>query len=387
MPEEKDYYAVLGVSSHTDRKAIAAAYERLARKYHPDLTREPDDPERMRQLDEAFDVLDDAAKRADYDRLRVASSEPTPGAPSAPPSHAKPRIRRLPRQLFRGLLTLTGAGIVIAMVYALVLFLVGDNGGVAIGEEVTTSSGLKYVELALGTGESPKPGQTIVVNYTGTLEDGTQFDSSFDRGQPGEFIVGRLIDGFDEGVSTMKIGGKRKLIIPPQLGYGAEGAGGGIIPPNATLIFEVELLAIRPEPTPLPEIAPATPPPVTGQEITAGTGLKYIDIQVGTGATPQSGQTLSVHYTGWVQSNGSKFDSSLDRGEPFTFVIGVGQVIDGWDQGIATMQVGGKRRLIIPPELAYGEQGFPPKIPANATLVFDVELLDVQTASPATNGP
>jgi FKBP-type peptidyl-prolyl cis-trans isomerase len=111
---------------------------------------------------------------------------------------------------------------------------------------VTTDSGLKYVVLNEGTGATPKTGQTVVVHYTGTLEDGTKFDSSRDRGQPFSFKlgVGQVIKGWDEGLSTMKVGDRRKLTIPPELGYGARGAG-GVIPPNATLVFDVELLKIN----------------------------------------------------------------------------------------------------------------------------------------------
>jgi peptidylprolyl isomerase len=111
----------------------------------------------------------------------------------------------------------------------------------------TTASGLKYIDEVVGTGASPKAGQQVTVHYTGTLTDGSKFDSSRDRNQPFTFVIGRgqVIKGWDEGVLTMKIGGKRHLIIPADLGYGARGAGGGLIPPNATLIFDVELLGVQ----------------------------------------------------------------------------------------------------------------------------------------------
>lgn len=115
---------------------------------------------------------------------------------------------------------------------------------------------------------------------------------------------------------------------------------------------------------------------------TTSSGLMISDSTVGTGATPETGQTCVMHYTGWLfedGAKGAKFDSSHDRSEPFEFTIGRGQVIGGWDEGVATMQVGGKRTLTIPPELGYGARGAGGIIPPNATLVFDVELLDVKT--------
>ena len=115
--------------------------------------------------------------------------------------------------------------------------------------------------------------------------------------------------------------------------------------------------------------------------VTTSSGLKYIDVKVGTGASPQTGQTCVMHYTGWLYENGkkgAKFDSSVDRGQPFEFKIGVGQVIRGWDEGVATMKTGGKRTLIIPPSLGYGARGAGGVIPPNATLLFDVELLAVK---------
>jgi peptidylprolyl isomerase len=118
-----------------------------------------------------------------------------------------------------------------------------------------------------------------------------------------------------------------------------------------------------------------------GKTMTTPSGLKITDSKVGTGATPQPGQICVVHYTGWLYKDGvkgAKFDSSVDRGQPFEFPVGKHQVIAGWDEGVATMKVGGKRTLVIPPELGYGARGAGGVIPPNATLIFDVELLDVK---------
>ena len=112
------------------------------------------------------------------------------------------------------------------------------------------------------------------------------------------------------------------------------------------------------------------------QSVTTASGLEYVDLLVGTGAQPANGDTVSVHYTGWL-TNGKKFDSSVDRGEPFEFPVGRGRVIRGWDEGVGSMKVGGKRRLTIPPQLAYGDRGAGGVIPPGATLVFEVELLGI----------
>jgi len=137
------------------------------------------------------------------------------------------------------------------------------------------------------------------------------------------------------------------------------------------LTLLLTLLALNASATsaPSPETAPAT--------ITTASGLQYVDTVVGTGASPVAGKRVTVHYTGTLE-NGRKFDSSRDRGQPFTFVIGRGQVIRGWDEGVMGMQVGGQRKLIIPSALGYGSRGVPGVIPPGATLLFDVELLDVQ---------
>lgn len=128
--------------------------------------------------------------------------------------------------------------------------------------------------------------------------------------------------------------------------------------------------------------APSGIPEVAGDTITTESGLKYIDLKVGGGATPTAGQLVSAHYTGWL-TDGSKFDSSRDKERPIQFPIGQRRVIPGWDEGLMSMAVGGRRILIIPPELAYGARGRPPQIPPNSTLVFDVELVAVADAPAA----
>ena len=224
-------------------------------------------------------------------------------------------------------------------------------GGASTGSETltTTASGLKYADLVVGTGDTPAVTDLVTVHYTGTLDNGTVFDASRNHGGPASFPLNRVIKGWTEGVSTMKVGGIRKLIIPPDLGYGAQGAGNGVIPANATLTFIVELIEV-------PKV-------------------KIEDTQSGTGAAAKDGDQITVDYTGKLQ-DGTVFDSSVGK-TPFQFTLGAGQVIPGWDQGLLGMKVGGKRTLTIPPSLAYGDQGAGGVIPPNATLIFDVELISI----------
>jgi peptidylprolyl isomerase len=217
------------------------------------------------------------------------------------------------------------------------------------GNLITTASGLKYEDIVMGTGASPAPTDMVTVHYTGTLQDGSVFDASRAHGGPVSFPLNGVIKGWTEGVGSMKVGGTRQLVIPPDLGYGARGAG-DVIPPNATLTFIVELLDIP--------------------------SVKIEDTQLGTGAEAVPGKTLSVHYTGKLE-NGTVFDSSVGK-EPLTFTLGGERMIPGFVQGVTGMKVGGKRTITIPPSLGYGEQGAGDAIPPNSTIIFELELVDVK---------
>lgn len=133
-----------------------------------------------------------------------------------------------------------------------------------------------------------------------------------------------------------------------------------------------------PMPSPTPSLPPVDPTFLPEDAPKTTYGVRYVDLKEGTGASPQQGQTCVVHYTGWLKENGKKFESSLDRSQPYEFKFMTGSVIRGWDEGIATMKVGGKRKLEIPPNLAYGESGAAGVIPSNATLIFDIELLAIK---------
>tara|TARA_Y100001970_G_scaffold80562_1_gene102297 strand:- start:1097 stop:2014 length:918 start_codon:yes stop_codon:yes gene_type:complete len=236
------------------------------------------------------------------------------------------------------------------------------------GTLITTASGLQYEIIKMGDGEKPNATDKVEVHYHGTLEDGTVFDSSVERGQTISFPLNRVIKGWTEGVQLMPVGSKFKFIIPPELGYGDRGAG-AVIPPNATLIFEVELFSIE---KPFIDTDFSLP----AEEKVLDSGLRYLDHVTGDGDAIEVGQEAIVHYSGYL-ADGTKFDSSHDRGQPFSFPLGQGRVIKGWDEGVVGMKKGGKRTLIIPPELGYGERGAGGVIPPNAMLMFEVELVDI----------
>ncbi|HEY4798649.1 MAG TPA: FKBP-type peptidyl-prolyl cis-trans isomerase [Bacteroidia bacterium] len=243
---------------------------------------------------------------------------------------------------------------------------------IELNKEYTTASGLQYKITKKGAGKKANPGDQVSVHYAGTLTDSakTKFDSSRDRGQPFSFALGagQVIKGWDEGIALLHVGDVAVLTIPSSLGYGDRAM--GKIPANATLVFEVELMDVKEAPKPWD---------VKGLKIdSTANGLKYIVIKKGSGPKAANGQKVSVHYTGFLGDGTWKiFDSSVQRGQPIQFGLGSGQVIKGWDEGIALMNAGEKMRLIIPYQLGYGEEGHPPVIPQKATLIFDVELVSI----------
>ena len=255
-----------------------------------------------------------------------------------------------------------------------------EEGGIPESFEgfdyTTTESGLAIAVTEEGTGEAAEAGDIVRVNYTGMLADGTVFDSSEGR-DPFRFMLGQgqVIPGWDEGIAMLQEGGQARLIIPPDLAYGEAGAGAAI-PPNATLFFEVELVEIL-------EGGPQTPTEVDADDLeTTESGLQYAVLEEGSGDTPELGQPVRVHLTMWLE-DGTRISSTLDEGEPATFPLREGQLFPGLVEGIAMMQVGETRQLIIPPDLAFGEQGAG-GLPPDTTLIIEVELLELLQAPPAT---
>lgn len=225
-----------------------------------------------------------------------------------------------------------------------------------IPNTIDTPSGLQYQDIKIGSDAKPIFADVVTVNYILYLSDGTKVDSSTG---PFEITIGRddAVAGLDEALLTMKVGGQRRIIVPPYLGYGSDGKTPSI-PGDATLIYYVELLGIKSVAT------------------TTASGLKYVDLDPGTGEVVAVGDTVKVNYTGWL-TDGTLFDTSLrEDGQPLEVPVGAGAVIVGFDEGLVGMKVGGKRRLIIPPALGYGSEGSPPDIPGNATLIFEIEIME-----------
>ena len=227
-------------------------------------------------------------------------------------------------------------------------------------------------DLVVGSGSPVGVGDFLIMDYVGvSYSTGLQFDASWDRGSPFPFELGagRVIQGWDQGIVGMSVGGRRSLTIPPELAYGENGSGSGSIGPNETLVFVVDLIASVPANLEKPS-----------EELTSGptTELETNDISEGSGAIVQPGNVVYIHYVGVSASTGEQFDSSWDRGrsEFIGYISGTGNVIQGLDEGLLGMQVGGRRTVVIPPDLAYGENGAGDGLIApNETLIFTVDLL------------
>lgn len=258
------------------------------------------------------------------------------------------------------------------------------NDGVQV-----TESGLQYIVLEKGDGASPTQDGFVTIHYRGKFIDGTEFDSSHSRGEPATFPVGRVIPGFTEALLLMQEGDTFEVTIPSDLAYGEDGAGGGVIPGNSTLIFELELLetltAEELETLQQRRIEAAKAEGVEflernksneGVQVTES-GLQYRVIEEGNGKSPTETSLVTVNYSGKL-TNGEEFDSSYRRGEPASFPLN--GVIRGWTEGLQLMKEGAKYEFFIPYELGYGERGTGSgSIPPYATLIFVVELISVDS--------
>lgn len=255
-------------------------------------------------------------------------------------------------------------------------------------EVVTLESGLQYMDDSLGTGREAKADELVSIHFKGWMvpkDTSSELFSDWSadqskstlslgdskmRNQPIKFILnsGSFIKGTDEGIVGMKTGGVRTMIIPSKLAYGD--AGVGFIPPNTDLKVIVELLEVKDR-----IVAEMWKVDSTLFKTTAS-GLKYAIISQGAGPAVEAGKVVTVHYSGFLQ-DGTMFDSSVERDEPIMFVVGQGQVIPGWDEGMQLLKKGDKARFIIPPQLGYGEMVLE-KIPVNSTLIFDTEVIDIK---------
>jgi peptidylprolyl isomerase len=251
---------------------------------------------------------------------------------------------------------------------------------------ITTNAGLKYTVDTTGNGNVCKSGDLVTIHFKAWIikdssnlfkdwsKDSTRMPYSIgdsrQSNQPYKFLLGAnaFVKGSDEGIVGMKKGETRTVIIPARCAYGERGF--GPIPPNSNLKLVVSLIDMK------------APVKVNMWDVdstklqTTKSGLKYVILQQGNGPKADSGKTVVVHYSGYLL-DGTRFDSSVERDEPFSFVVGMKMVIPGWEEGIALLNKGSKARFIIPSSLAYGPRQVG-KIPANSSLIFDVELMDVR---------
>ncbi len=230
-------------------------------------------------------------------------------------------------------------------------------------KELKDADGLKIWDVKEGKGDATTANALVTIHYTGWFTDGAVFDSSVTREKKATFPLSRLIPGWQKGIPGMKPGGVRRLHIPWKLAYGEDGRPPRI-PAKADLIFEIELF----EAHNVPKADAKEWKAVAGVE-----GLKQWDVTEGKGNSAKPDATVTIHYTGWTL-DGKVFDSSVQRDEKAEFPLG--DLIQGWQKGIPGMKPGGVRYLYIPWNLAYGEAGSPPTIPAKADLIFRIELFE-----------
>ncbi len=228
-------------------------------------------------------------------------------------------------------------------------------------------------DVVSGTGNPAIPGELVTIRYvawlwecgSGDLDSRGVPDHKGQQVDSGEFVfvmgVGAVLRAFEEGLVNMRVGGLRRMQVPPEYGLGAQGLGN--IPPNSTLVIEMELLEVQPV-------------------VTDSAPFQIVDLREGDGAAAANGHQLTVDYSGWLydasapDGKGRQFELNNNG---FSFSLGLGHVIEGWDQGLPGMRANGQRRLIIPPHLAYGRSGKRPRIPPDATLVYDITLRNVRT--------
>ncbi len=230
---------------------------------------------------------------------------------------------------------------------------------------------LRYYLVEKGIGAYAQKGDNAYVHFTAYLSDSTIFDSSHKNGEPVRITVGinQVITGWDMGLELMQKGSKIHLVIPPKLAYGKSGYK-NLVPSNATIHLDLEMIdQVPPEPVVMWNNAGKTVKETLS-------GLKYVEFEAGTGELIEKEDVVEVHYSGYF-TNGELFDSSVKRFDPIRFPVGIGAVIDGWDEGLLLMRKGSKFQLLVPSHLAYGEAGAPPQIPANSDLIFDIEVLDI----------
>jgi peptidylprolyl isomerase len=240
---------------------------------------------------------------------------------------------------------------------------------ISVTDSKSTPSKLLFSDIRSGEGPQVEAGDLIEVQYVGALLDsGLEFDASWERGQSFFVLigVGAVIQGWDQGILGMQSGSRRLLVIPPDLAYGEQGAGDAI-GPDSSFAVVVDVL----------QIVEVSPPEFPGVEPLDNDSLLRVDEAIGTSVKAvEPGDTITVHYLGTLE-DGTIFDASWRRGQPFTTQIGVGRVIPGWDQGMIGMKEGGRRLLHIPSDLAYGKNGSGSTIGPDTPLVFVVDLLRI----------